>query len=315
MVSFNSMTIGTDVVAKFNDRVEGRTFLITGTSPAGIGAETAYCLGKAHPRLLILAGRSPSRIQPVLDKLRAEGVNAEVLLLDLSSQKSIRAFVETVRQENIRIDVLINNAAIMACPYGLTEDGIETQFATNFLGPFLLTNLLLQADLIVERIVNVSSSASVRSPHYLLAPLDDLTYSHGQSYDPIQAYGVSKLALVLYTRALAAKVASRGITTFSLNPGSVISPLQQNVTEEMRQKAFKAALKEDPNFTPPVRKTLQQGCATQLRAGLDPHLRDQSGAYLDDCQVVELKQHQGSFHARGKLWTIGEHLVGESFDI
>lgn len=213
------------------------------------------------------------------------------------------------------IDVLLNNAAIMACPYHLTEDGIESQFATNHLGPFLFTNLLLDANLIKERIVNVNSSASVRSPSYLLPPLTDLSYGAGQVYDPIQAYGTSKLAAVLYTRTLAMKLKPKHISAFSLNPGSIASPLQRHLTEDLRQAAFAAAKKENPNFVPPVRKTLQQGCATQLRAALDPALVDDSGAFLDDCQIAVYKEHQDAYVASDEVWILSEKLVGATFNL
>lgn len=262
---------------------------------------------------MILAGRNKKTIQPVLDRLKTDGVSVEFLQLDLSSQKSVRAAVNALKEKHQQIDVLVNNAAIMACPFDLSEDGIEMQFATNFIGPALFTNLLLEAGLIKDRIVNVSSSASVRRADYLLAPLDDLSYANGQSYHPILAYGTSKIALNLYTRSLATKIKPRHISVFSLNPGSIKSPLQRHLTEEVRSAAFAAARKENPNFVPPSRKTLQQGCAAQLRAALDPSLTEQSGAYLDDCQVVEYQEHRDAYYATERVWQILENLVGHVF--
>jgi NAD(P)-dependent dehydrogenase (short-subunit alcohol dehydrogenase family) len=287
--------------------------LITGPSPDGIGAESAYCLARANPRLLILAGRSQSKIQPVLDRVREQGVPAEFLLLDLSSQKSIRSAVDRLKGQPIKVDVLINNAAVMASPFSTTEDGIEMQFGTNQVGPFLFTNLLLQAGLIEDRIVNVSSSASVRKAAYLLAPLDDLSYNNGKSYDPIQAYCTSKIALVLSTRKLAAKLKDQNITAFSLNPGSIRSPLQRHMNEEVRKAAYATAYKESYDFQPPQPKTLEQGCSTQLRAALDPDLVRDSGAYLDDCQVVEYREHVEAYAAADRIWKLSEDLVGERF--
>ena len=288
--------------------------LITGPSPDGIGAETAYCLAKAHPRLLILAGRSQSKIQPVIDRVAAEGVQCDYLQLDLSSQKSIRKAAGVLQKTMTKIDVLINNAAIMATPYGTTEDGIEMQFGTNHVGPFLFTNLLLQAGLIKDRIVNVSSSASVRRARYVLAPLDDLSYDHGKAYDPTQAYCTSKIAALLFTRKLAEKVKDQDIAAFSLNPGSIRSPLQRHMDEEVRRAAYAAAYEESYNFEPPAPKTLQQGCSTQLYAALDPKLSGSSGGYLDDCQVVEYREHVEAYHAADRVWKISEDLVGERFD-
>lgn len=211
--------------------------------------------------------------------------------------------------------MLINNAAIMACPYALNENGLEMQFATNHLGPFLFTNLLLQEDLITERVVNVNSSASVRRAAYLLAPLDDLSYGDGASYDPIQAYGTSKLAMLLYTRALALRLHKRHISVFTLNPGSIKSPLQRYLSDEVRAAAMAAAKSENADFVVPERKTLQQGCATQLRAALDPSLSAQSGAYLDHCQIVEPREHRDTYHAMARVWRLSEELVGAEFDL
>ena len=203
----------------------------------------------------------------------------------------------------------------MVTPYGTTEEGIETQFGTNHIGPFLFTNLLLQAGLIKERIVNVNSSASVRKAAYALAPLDDITYDHGKSYSPAQGYTTSKMANLLYTRQLAAKLKDQKISAFSLNPGSVRSPLQRHMDDDIRKAAYAVAYKESYNFEPPKLKTLQQGCSTQLRAALDPSLVAASGAYLDDCQVVEYREHVEAYPAADRIWKISEELVGERFDV
>jgi NAD(P)-dependent dehydrogenase (short-subunit alcohol dehydrogenase family) len=281
----------------------------------GIGAETAYSLAKASPRLLLLAGRNKTSIQPVIDRVKATGVKTEFLQLDLSSQASIRSAAKAIQDLSVQIDVLINNAGIMACPYALTVDKVETQFATNTAGPALFTYLLLKAGLIKHRIVNVSSSASVRNVDYVLAALDDLTYGNGTTYNPIAAYSTSKSALNLFTFELSAKLKSRGMSTFALNPGSIKSPLQRYITEDMRQAAFVAAKKENPDFVPPVRKTLQEGCATQLRAALDPSLETQSGSYLDECQVASYQLLEDAKPAASKVWGLLEQMTGAKFDL
>ena len=203
----------------------------------------------------------------------------------------------------------------MLTPYSITEDGIEMQFGTNHIGPFLFTNLLLQAGLIKERIVNVSSSASVRKATYALAPLDDLSYNQGGGYDPVQAYSTSKIAGMLYTRELAARLKDQNIAVFSLNPGSIKTSLQRHMDDDIRQAAYATARKESYSFEPPALKTLQQGCSTQLYAALDPKLAEQSGAYLDDCQVVEYREHVEAYEAADRVWKISEDMVGERFDV
>lgn len=246
--------------------------------------------------------------------MSADNVPVEFLQLDLSSQKSVKVAAAELRERGTKIDVLINNAAIMACPYTLSEDGIEMQFATNHLGPFLFTNLLVQDGLIVERVVNVNSSASVRKAALLLAPLDDLSYEGGKTYNPVHAYGTSKIAMLLYTRTLASRLKSQHISVFTLNPGSIKSPLQRYLSNDMREAAIAAAKKDNPNFVPPTRKTLQQGCSTQLRAALDPSLVPESGAYLDHCQIVEEPEHQDAYPAADRVWRLSEEMVGVKFD-
>ncbi|KPI35326.1 Short-chain dehydrogenase TIC 32, chloroplastic [Cyphellophora attinorum] len=315
MAHFGFNTTGDEIVEAFQDQVKDRTFLITGCSVDGIGAETAYSLAKASPRLLILAGRNISSLQPVIDRVEASGVKTVFLQLDLSSQASIKSAAQSVQDLDVQVDVLINNAGIMACPYALSVDNVETQFATNAVGPALFTYLLLKANLIKHRIVSVSSSASVRNAEYVLAALDDLTYGNGTTYSPIAAYSTSKAALNLFTSELSAKVKSHGISVFALNPGSIKSPLQRYITEEMRQAAFAAAKKENADFVPPVRKSLQEGCATQLRAALDPSLEARSGSYLDDCQVANYQLLEDAKPAASRVWGLLEQMTGTTFEL
>jgi len=291
--------------------------LITGPTPGGIGAETAASLARANPKHLILAGRTKGKIQPLIDQIHQEHPQVKVsfLQLDLSSLKSIRAAadgVEPLLGED-KITVLICNAAIMACPYSLTEDGIESQFATNHIGHFLFSNLLVKKDLISSRIVVVSSLASERKPDYLFSKMDDVTWDGGKSYDPVVAYSLSKAANVLYAKRLAKSLKPKGITVFSLNPGSIRTNLQAHITEEMRASAVKALLEENPGFKYPTPKSLQQGAATQLRAALDPNLASDSGAYLNDCQVKNSPLHAEAEAFEDHVWELSEKLVGEKF--
>jgi NAD(P)-dependent dehydrogenase (short-subunit alcohol dehydrogenase family) len=150
--------------------------------------------------------------------------------------------------------------------------GIEMQFGPNHIGHFLFTNLLLQAKVIPDgaHIVNVSSSASEVNdarPHF-----DDLTYQDGVAYDPWIAYCVSKIANVLYTRSLAAKLGVRNITVLALNPGSIRSPLQHYLNEDLVQSAVMRMVDQDPNWKFPEQKFLQEDCLTTLRAALNPSL-------------------------------------------
>lgn len=138
--------------------------LITGPSQGGLGAETARSLAAASPALIILCGRSLSKIQPVISEIKSSqpAVEIKFVPLDLSSQASIRETAAAINASVEKIDIMINNAAIMHGPFSKTVDGIESQFGTNYIGHFLLTNLIMSKILAAgegARIVNVSSLA------------------------------------------------------------------------------------------------------------------------------------------------------------
>ena len=178
----------------------------------------------------------------------------------------------------------------------------------------MFNNLLLKKDLIRSRVVVVGSSASERQAEFAFAPLKDITYDGGKTYDPIQGYTFSKSCNNLYAKYLAKVLKQKGIAVFSLNPGSIATNLQGYMTPEVRSKAIETALKENPDFEIPERKTLQQGASTQLRAALDPSLEPESGAYLDHCQVKKVAVHEGHASYVDQVWEISEQLVGEKFD-
>ena len=193
MAEFGRSTTGAQVVEHFKDRVKDRTskialsdqrlailtciiVLITGPSDGGIGAETAFSLAAGSPEAILLAGRSLSKIQPVIDRIRTAYPDVEIrfISLDLSSQDAVREAAARINESVQKIDILVNNAAIMACPFAKTVDGIESQFGTNFIGHFLLTNLIMERLIASQgaRIVNVSSSAHRMSD----VQLDDINF-------------------------------------------------------------------------------------------------------------------------------------------
>ena len=179
MANFGHSTTGAEVVEYFKNRVKGKIskitiahrrltllisiiVLITGPSDGGIGAETAFSLAAGSPACILLAGRSLSKIQPVIDRISGAypDVQTQFFPLDLSSQNAVREAAANINESVQSIDILINNAAIMACPFAKTVDGIESQFGTNHIGHFLLTNLIMKPLIAGQgaRIVNVSSS-------------------------------------------------------------------------------------------------------------------------------------------------------------
>ena len=205
----------------------GKTVIITGGN-TGIGKETAIDLAKRNARVIV-ACRSQEKGKKAEVDIRRESGSSDVHFhqLDLASFKSIRKFAKEVLSEESRIDILINNAGVMYCPFGKTEDGFETQFGVNHLGHFLLTNLLL--DKIKQapegRIIVVSSLG-----HTFATKLDLDTINSEAHYSSYDAYHKSKLSNVLFTKALAKRLTGTNVTANSLHPGGVDTELQRHVT-------------------------------------------------------------------------------------
>jgi NAD(P)-dependent dehydrogenase (short-subunit alcohol dehydrogenase family) len=292
---FEWATTGREVVDAFADKVKGRTckqfisyafnplfihtvltqniVLITGPSTGGIGEETAYALSLAQPAALFLAGRNLSKVQPLIERIHATNpsVNVHFIQLALDDMESVRNAAAAILALNVPLDVIINNAGIMFCPFALTPQGIESQFGTNHIGHFLLTNLLLPAMRSGGRIVNVSSSG-----HYFSGiRFTDPNFTKG--YDFADAYGQSKTANILHALSLAERLRDRNIKAFSVHPGSISTGLQVHITPESVAPAVARAKEIWPKeFVAATmgreRKSLEQGCSTQLVAALDPAL-------------------------------------------
>jgi retinol dehydrogenase 14 len=195
-----------------------KTILVTGGT-SGIGLEASVQLAREGHRV-VLVGRDEAKTRRSVDevKQRANAPHVESLLCDFSSQASIRALAEAYRAKYDRLDVLVNNAGTVNTTRTVTTDGIESTFAVNHLGYFLLTNLLL--DLLVKsapaRIVVVASSGHYRGD----LNFDDLGFEKG-GYGIMKAYQRSKLANVMMTRSLAKRLEGKGVTANSLHPGVV----------------------------------------------------------------------------------------------
>ena len=348
---FGAYTDASAVASAFASSIKDKVVLITGVSTGGIGGVTAIALAAHSPRLLILAGRSTSRVNPVIDSITKAypAVPCRFLGLDLASQDSVRSAAAVVLGYQEPLHILINNAAVMALPeHTLTTNGIEMQFATNHIGPFLLTNLLipkmLSSSSPAPRIINLTSTAHVLSP----IRFSDLTFSKPNAsipeeeqysvktmqhlgllpaehrndakpaYVPMVAYGHSKTANILFSIALNARFASSDqgarIRIFAVHPGSINTDIQRHVGEE----ALKEARKRARGIVRTVEKSLEQGASTTLVAALDPALEagEAERVYMADCGFEEPAAwcvgEKGKSDAE-RLWAVSEDLVGEKF--
>jgi NAD(P)-dependent dehydrogenase (short-subunit alcohol dehydrogenase family) len=255
----------------------GKIALVTGAS-SGLGVETSRALLAAHAEV-ILAVRDIAKGKRVAQQLREETSNeqAHVLEVNLSSLASVRLAAEQFRARWSKLDLLLNNAGIMATPHEYTPDGFELQFGTNHLGHYLLTMLLLPALQIAApaRVVILSSSGhGVSDIHF-----DDINYRH-RSYDKWSAYGQSKTANALFAVGLTQHYGSQGITANAINPGAIFTGLQR--PEDLRTIGWIDEHGQRTNLMD--WKTSQEGAATSVWASVGQELEGIGGRYLEDCQ-------------------------------
>jgi retinol dehydrogenase-13 len=207
----------------------GRTYVVTGAN-SGSGLATVEQLVRqgAH---VVAACRRVAAGEEATKHLASQRGSVEVMGLDLGSLASIRRFVSAFEAKHKRLDGLVNNAGVMDTPKGRTADGFETQFGTNYLGHFLLTELLvdtLKASA-PSRIVCVSSVAHVGTRKEVgEIRLDDLNFEH-RPYSGLRAYTQSKLAIVVYARHLAKRLEGTGVSVFSVHPGWIRSNLVKHM--------------------------------------------------------------------------------------
>ncbi|CAL8399004.1 unnamed protein product [Arctogadus glacialis] len=282
-------------------RLEDKTVVITGAN-TGIGKETALDLAKRGARIIMACRdteRGEAAVKEVVDG--SQNTNVVYMKLDLSDTKSIREFAEAVNQGESKLNILINNAGIMAIPYGKTADGFEMQIGVNHFGHFLLTHLLI--DLIKRsapaRIINVSSMAHA----WGAMNFDDLNSE--KSYEKKAAYQQSKLANVLFTRSLAKKLEGTGVTAYSLHPGVVQTELWRHLNGP-QQTIMK--------IVSPFTKTCVQGAQTSIYCAVEPALEDQSGGYYSDCALASSSAEGQSEESAKRLWEMSCQLLSVSWD-
>ncbi|XP_062233711.1 short-chain dehydrogenase TIC 32 B, chloroplastic-like [Phragmites australis] len=308
---FGSRTTAEDATADCAD-LRHITAIITGAT-SGIGAETARVLAKRGARL-VLPARSLKAAEEARARLRAEcpGADVVVLPLDLSSLDSVRRFVARFLALGLPLNLLVNNAGKYADRFAVSEDGVEMTFATNYLGHFLLTRLLLEkmaetarATGVEGRIVNVSSTI-----HSWFAGDDAVGYLDRVTrrkipYDPTMAYALSKLANVLHTRALAERLKemNANVTANCVHPGIVRTRLIRDRDGLVTNTVFFLASK--------LLKTIPQAAATTCYVAVHPAVAGVSGKYFADCNEASPSRLGASSEEATKLWSFSDAITAQ----
>lgn len=288
----------------------GSHVVVTGAS-TGLGEETTRALA-AHGATVTMAVRDLDRGAAAAHRIRATVPDArlELLQLDLASLASVRSFAGAYLAAHDRTDVLINNAGLMACPFGTTVDGFELQFGTNHLGHFLLGVLLAPT---LGRLVSLSS----RGHSFADVDLDDWNFER-TPYDPFVAYGRAKTANALFAVGFQQRYGDRGVLALSVHPGGIHTELGRHMTRETIDSLMKRI--STSGSAPFAWKTIPQGAATSVWAATSPDLLGHGGAYLEDCSIAEVSDDEAPNSGvrpyavdpvrADALWTLSERLVG-----
>ena len=315
--SFGEQTTTDEVLAGID--LAGRAAFITGAA-GGLGSETARALA-ACGASLTLGVRSAEQGEEVADSIRSivPAAQIDIAEFDLSVPETVRQAAKKWLEVHDQLHLLINNAGVMACPLTRTPNGWELQFAANHLGHFVLTGHLLPALLAAApaRIVNLSS-AGHRGGN---VNFDDLHYEN-RDYDKFDAYGQSKTANILFTRELDRRLMDRGVRSYAVHPGVIMTKLARHMTPEDIQELMSKAEHGGRALT---FKPVEAGAATTAFAATAPELEGRGGLYLEDCQVSQLAADEGAprgyeayafdMDAAARLWSVSEELVGEQFDL
>ncbi|XAR70138.1 Very-long-chain 3-oxoacyl-CoA reductase [Bertholletia excelsa] len=285
------------------------TAIITGAT-SGIGAETARVLAKRGARL-VLPARSLKAAEDAKARILSEFPESEIVVmaLDLSSLRSVRSFVSEFESLNLHLNLLINNAGKFSHDCAISDDGVEMTFATNYLGHFLLTKLLLnrmvetaKATGVQGRIVNVSSSIHSWFSGDAIRYLGLITRNKSH-YDATRAYALSKLANVLHTKALAQRLQEMeaNVTANCVHPGIVRTRLTREREGLVTDLVFFLASK--------FLKTIPQAAATTCYVAIHPRLAKVSGKYFSDCNESSPSKLGCNTAEAARLWSASEAMI------
>ncbi|KAI9565507.1 hypothetical protein GHT06_009299 [Daphnia sinensis] len=269
-------------------RLDGQVAVITGAN-TGIGKETARELSRRGAQVVI-ACRDIQKAEDAAREISSETKNSVTTVkLDLASLNSIRMAAQSLKIQQPKIHLLINNAGIMVCPQWKTEDNFEMQLGVNHLGHFLWTLMLLDnvKEAAPSRIINVSSIAHTRGR----IDFDDIMME--KNYEPTRAYCRSKLANILFTKELANRLKELGrhlrVTT---------NRLIDDMFHWFGRYFF---------------KTAEMGAQTSIYCATEPSLSDKTGLYYSDCAEVRPARQAENKESARRLWEISEQLVNFSY--
>lgn len=301
--------------------LSGKRILVTGVS-AGLGVETARVLA-AHGAQVVGAARDLQKAMTATQVVRdqaAHGGELELIQLDLASLASVRAAADALVADGRPFDLVIANAGVMATPFGKTADGFETQFGTNHLGHFVLVNRIASLMKPGSRLVNLASAGHRFSDVNLDDPNFETT-----DYTPFGAYGRSKTANVLFAAEFDRRHRDRGVRAVAVHPGGIQTELGRHMSAEDMADLVKSITEANAKAGVGAFewKTIPQGAATSVWAGVVAPADVVGGLYCEDCHVAEVVDGEGvrggvrpyaldPANARA-LWAKSEQLVGETF--
>jgi len=295
--------------------LSGETIVVTGGS-AGLGIETMRVLSM-HGARIVSVVRDPQKGKDAIAQIRESVPKADIEIaeLDLSDLDSVRRGADKIAAKFPKIDRLINNAGVMACPLGRTAEGLDLQLGTNHLGHFVLTSRLITSVLAGSpgRIVNLSSAGHQISPIRFDDPFFDK-----EPYDNWAAYGQAKTANILFSVGLDKRFKDRGVRAFAVHPGAIMTELGRHL-----QPADIKALMDRRGGRKMEYKSIPQGAATTVWAATTHDLDGRGGLYCENSHVAETVEEVGGSSgvmsyaldevAADRLWSLSEEWSGETF--
>jgi NAD(P)-dependent dehydrogenase (short-subunit alcohol dehydrogenase family) len=321
--SFGATSTTDDVLSGVN--LKGKRILVTGAS-AGLGVETARSLA-AHGAQVIGAARDLNKAKAATEQVRkdasANGGGFELVELNLANLKSVCACADGLLAKGEAFDVVIANAGVMATPFGHTADGFETQFGTNHLGHFVLVNRIESLIRDGGRLINLSSAGH----RYSNVDLEDPNFER-TPYEPFVAYGRSKTANILFAVAFDKRHRDRSVRAAAVHPGGIRTELGRYAEPGRIEKAIEEINRQlaAQGKGPFQWKSIPQGAATSVWAGVVASADEIGGRYCENCHVGKTVPDDVTITAwsegvRGyaldeknaeALWKKSEEMVGES---